>query len=146
MTINPVLGLVDGKRQSWAQVRIVALARLFVGVTKISFSDKTIIEDKGGMGQLPVLRGEGDIRAKASISLYLYEVLAILDAVKALGGKRLSDIDPFSIVVTFLPVGASLPTVIELRNVQFTDMNIDTKTGDTSIEVPLELIVSDIKW
>lgn len=146
MTINPLLALVDGVRQSWVQVKVVALGRLFTGITEVSYSETQIKENHYGQGNKVVMRGDGNITPKASIKLYSYEVNAILNAVKNLGGERLTDIDPFNIVVTYMPVGASAPVVHTLKGCQFTNNEVTVKQGDTKIEVPLELVLAEIKW
>ena len=138
--------LINGVQHSWAQIRMNILGREVTGVTKISYDDKDTYENNYGAGDLPDHRGKGNYEAKASIELYGYEVNAIQKAAKAAGLSRMQKIAPFDITVSWLPDGnAALVTDI-IKDVQFMTNARDISQGDTSVKVPLELIVSMIQY
>lgn len=135
--------LINGTRHSWASIRCNILGRTVTGISKISYDDTQNKENKHGSGIYPDHRGLGNYEANAALTLYAYETEAISD--KLPQGKRLQDIAPFDIVVSF--VNESNQTVTHtIRNVEFLNNKRDMSQGDTGIEVEHELIISHIEW
>jgi hypothetical protein len=135
---------INGKRHSWASIKLNMLGRDVTGFTAISYGDSVEKENLYGAGQMPIARGEGNYEAKASITLYNWEVNAILAALGP--GRRLTDIDPFDITVVFMPKGQAGLVTHVIRNCEFVNNDIDVSQGDTSIPVELELLPSHIEW
>lgn len=140
---NPNSPLINGTRHSWASIRTEILGRTVTGITAISYEDKQEKVNNYGAGPYPVSRGLGNYEATASFTLHAYEVEAI--ELKLPSGKRIQDIGPFDVVVTFLNLSNQLVTHT-LRNVEFTNNKRDMSQGDTVIEVECELIISHIEW
>ena len=134
--------LINGVRHSWASISINMLGRTVTGVAKIDYDDNQNYENIYGAGTMPVHRGKGNYEAKASIELYQYEVVGIQEA----AGGRITDIDPFDIVVVYKPTGSDALVTDIIRNVQIKTNVRSVDQGATHIKVPLELIVSDIVW
>lgn len=135
--------LINGKRHSWASIRINMLGREITGVNSINYEDTVNKENIYGAGKMPVARGEGNYEAVCGMELHQYEVVAIQQAA---AGLRLQSIPPFDIVVTYIPVGSEQAVTDIIRNVEFTKNIRDYAQGDTSLPVPVELICSHIKW
>jgi len=136
--------LINGTRHSWADVKINILGRTVSGITAVSYEDKQDKQNNYGAGAFPVSRGRGKYEATSKVTLHAYEVEAI---VKALGiGKRIQDVPPFDMIISFLPVGSDGLVTHVIRNCEFTNNKRDIKQGDTVIEVELELITSHIEW
>ena len=135
--------LINGVRHSWASIRINMLGRTVTGVAKIDYDDNQNYENIYGAGTMPSHRGKGNYEAKASIELYAFEVVGIQQAA---GGQRITDIPPFDIVVVYKPTGSDGLVTDIIRNVQIKTNVRSVGQGETNIKVPLELIVSDIKW
>nr|WP_185124573.1 hypothetical protein [Ornithobacterium rhinotracheale] len=93
-----------------------------------------------GAGRYPISRGNGRVKATASITLLTATVLALRS--KAPKGQ-LHRIAPFSITVSYQPDNQPLVTHI-LKNCEFKKAGFDWKEGDMSKEVELELIISHI--
>jgi hypothetical protein len=142
MESNIIL-FAGGKRFSWADVRLSLLGRTVEGITEITYDDTISKENLYGRGKGVVSRGEGKYEAKASITLYDWEVNALLDA--AGRGKRLQNIGMFDIPIVYDDGAGNLRTDI-LRNVEFTGRSHSMKSGDTSIVVKCDLILSHIDW
>lgn len=134
---------INGTRHAWGSIKLMLLGREVTGISEISYKDSTSKENHYGQGGMPVSRGTGQYKAEATIKLDKYEVQAIQTAT---GGKRLQDIDPFDIIVTYMPVGQDKLQVDVIRNCEFTTNERTTKSGDTTIGVPLPLIISHIVW
>ena len=135
--------LINGTRHSWASIRCNILGRTVTGITAISYDDTQNKENRYGAGIYPDHRGLGNYEASCSFTLYAYETEAIQKSLPA--GKRLQDIAPFDIVVSF--VNESNETVTHtIRNAEFTNNKRDMSQGDTGIEVEHEMIVSHIEW
>lgn len=139
-----MIPLINGTRHAWASITVNLLGRLVTGFTAISYEESQNKTNNYGQGIFPVSRGLGKYEAKASITLYSYEVDAILQALGPL--KRLTDIAPFDVVISYLPTGSDLLINHVIRNAEFTSNKRDVKQGDTVIETQFELIVSHIEW
>jgi hypothetical protein len=138
--------LVNGKRHSWASIRVSFLDRTVDGITKIAYSDSTTKENLYGRGDKPVARGRGNMEATASMTLYAFEIVAIQSAAAQQGYASLAEIPPFDITVTYLQEGSDAPTVDIIRNVEFVSNGRDVSQGATNIPHEHELIVSHIAW
>lgn len=135
--------LINGIRHSWASIKCNILARTVTGITALSYEDKQEKVNNYGAGIFPVSRGLGKYEATASVTLHAYETEAIQ---RSLGvGKRIQDIAPFDIVVSYINDSDQLVTHV-LRNCEFTNNKREVKQGDTVIEVEHELIISHIEW
>jgi hypothetical protein len=139
-----MIPFINGTRHSWASITINLLGRIVTGVSAISYEEKQEKKNNYGAGIFPVSRGLGKYEASAKITLFSYEVDAIL---KTIGlGKRLIDIEPFDIVVTYMPVGSDLLVNHLIRNAEFTNNKRDIKQGDTVVETEFDLVISHITW
>lgn len=134
--------LINGKRYSWANITLVLFGRNVEGITEISYDDSEKKANIYGAGKYPVARGDGQYEAKASITLKDYEVTGILASSGR--GKRLQDIAPFDVVVLYELDGVLMKDVI--RNAEFMSTGKSIKSGDNTIDVKVELIVSHIEW
>lgn len=136
--------LINGIRHSWGSVRVNLLGRTVTGITAIKYDDKVEKVNNYGAGNMPVSRGYGKYEASASITLHSYEIDAIQ---RVLGpGKRIQDIPPFDIVVSYLADNTDQVVTHVLRNCEFTSNKREVKSGDTVIEAEFELILSHIEW
>lgn len=134
---------INGTRHAWGSIQVMLLGRLVTGISEVMYKDNTTKENHYGAGNNPVSRGRGQYKAEASIKLDKYEVEAIQSAI---GSSRIQDIDPFDIVVTYSPEGQDALKTDIIRNCEFLSNERNTKSGDTTIGVPLPLIVSHIEW
>ncbi len=134
--------LVNGTAYSWAQIE----ARIFdvpvAGITAISYEESQEMQDNFGAGNRPVSRGYGRIETSGSITLEMAEVEALQAAAP---GGRLSAIPEFAIVVSYLPEGGVIRTH-RLNNCRFKGNKREVSSGDMSIEVELEMLVSHVDW
>jgi len=126
----------------WNNIKIVILGRTLEGVTELSYGDEVEKENIYGAGNMPVGRGIGNYKPKASITFLKEEINALL---LSLGpGRRITDIEPFDIPVIFEYDKMIYKDVI--RNVEFTGNQVEVKQGDKSIATKLELLPSHIDW
>jgi hypothetical protein len=137
--------LINGKSYGWSDIQLVILGRIVAGVTAISYEDVQEMKDNPGAGVYPTSRGYGGITAKASITLEMKELLGIQAAAKLAGHDRIQKIPRFNIPIAYVD-DENAPVSDMLFNCQFTGNKRDVKTGDGSIEVQLDLIVSHIGW
>lgn len=138
----PIVPLINGKSYEWADIVLNVLGSPIVGVTAIEYEEKQSMENIYGAGRFTVSRGYGKVEPTAKITLLMEEVQSIM-AVAPLG--RLQDIPEFDISVVYLD--AALVTVKhKLRNVRFMNNPRTSASGDTSIPVELELILSHVEW
>ena len=127
---NNGIPLINGVEYGWADVVLCINGVPVTGITAISY------------GRHPVGRGKGRITPSAKITLLMSEVVAIQS--QSVNG-RIQDIAPFDITVSYLPANGKIVTD-KIRNCQFVENKRDTKEGDMSIPVELELLPGFIDW
>ncbi len=134
--------LVNGKSYEWSDIQVVILGAPITGITNIEYEEKQAMENIYGAGENVVSRGYGKVESTTKITLKMEEVEGIM-SVAPLG--RLNKIPEFDIVVLFLD-DSLIPRKHVIKNVRFTGNNRKSSTGDTSLDVDLELICSHILW
>jgi hypothetical protein len=134
--------LINGKSYEWSDIQVVILGAPITGITNIEYEEKQAMENIYGAGENVVSRGYGKVEPTAKITLKMEEVEGIM-SVAPLG--RLNKIPEFDIVVLFLD-DSLIPRKHVIKNVRFTGNNRKSSTGDTSLDIDLELICSHILW
>lgn len=132
--------LINGVNYSWANISLILFGTPIVGIVAISYKRKQSKKNNYGAGQQPVSRGYGDYEYEGSIELYMDTWKAII------AGSPNRDpmlIAPFDIPVTFGGTGVS-STKDVLRACEFTEDDMDSKSGDTRIMVKVPLIIGAI--
>lgn len=138
----PIVPLINGKSYEWSDITVNILGVTVVGITSIEYEEKQGMENIYGAGENPVSRGYGKFEPTAKITLLMEEIQAIM-AVAPLG--KIQKIPEFDISVVF--IDSALTTVKhKLRNVRFMNNVRSSSSGDTSIPVECELILSHIDW
>lgn len=138
----PLVPLINGKSYEWADIVVNVLGVPVVGITAIDYEERQGMENIYGAGRFPVSRGYGKVEPTAKITL-LMEELETIQSVAPNG--RIQDIPEFDISVVFLDA-ALVTRTHKLRNVRFMNNNRRTASGDTSIPVEIDLIISHIEW
>jgi len=136
------LPLINGRTYDYASIIVNIMSVPVAGISAIEYSDEQEIEDNYGAGTMPVNRGFGKYKAMAKLTLYMEEVEAITTLAS---GGRLQNIPEFDIIVVYVNSG-NVPVTHKLRNCRFKSNNRKAKSGDTKIEVELDLICSHITW
>lgn len=140
--MNNLVPLINGKSHEWSDIVCNIMGVPVVGITSIEYSDSQDMQNIYGAGRMPVSRGYGKIEPTAKLTLLMEEVEAI-QAVAVNG--RLQDIPEFDIVVAYID-SALVTRIHKLRNVRIKNNVRSSKSGDTSIPVELELVLSHIEW
>ncbi len=130
--------------RGWNYMSVEMLGRTVQGITAIKYSETTEKTNFYGRGEKPIGRGRGKYTATASLTLYSYEVEAIVAALPQ--GSKLTDVAPFDVTVVFRETADSPLTKDILCYAEFTGNMREIKAGDGSIEVQLDLIISEIKF
>lgn len=138
----PTVPLINGKSYEWADIVVNILNTPIMGITSIEYEEKQGMENIYGAGRFPVSRGYGKIEPTAKVTI-LMEELENLQTIAPLG--RIQDIPEFDIIVMYLdPANVTRKHV--LKNVRFMNNKRSAASGDTSIPVELELIISHIQY
>ncbi len=137
-----ILPLINGKSYEYADITCIILGIPVVGITSIEYGEESKIENIYATGRFPVSRGVGQVEPSAKITMLMEEVMNIVSAAN-LG--RIYDIPEFDIIVSFTDVSL-IPVVHKIRNCRFKNNKISSSTGDTSIPVELDLVISHIEW
>ena len=126
----------------WNNVTTTMMGRDVEGIIEASYNDSVEKENARGAGGMPIGRGEGNYEAECSITLYMEEVVALQRSLPP--GKRLTDIAPFDIAVSYNYQGVVYKD--RIRNCEFTNNSVEVKQGDKTIARKFTLIVSHIDW
>jgi hypothetical protein len=135
--------LINGTSYSWAQITINIQGTPLYGVTAISYKTSQEKTNNYGQGNRPVSRGRGRKETEASLTLRLGELEALRNSIS---NRDILDIPPFDITVAFIPNNADInqPLVHTLKNAEFLEDPVDSTEGDTTIEVDVPLIISNV--
>ena len=129
-----------GKLVGWNAITVRVLGRDLVGIAKIAYSDEQVSNNAPGAGKYPVGIEEGNYTATASIDLFNEEVRALQNALPI--GKRLQDIAPFDITVSYVLNGNRVNDI--LHNVRFINNGVDVSQGDGKIVRSFNLALTHI--
>jgi hypothetical protein len=135
--------MINGITYSWSKIIFNVAGIPVTGISAINYSDRQEKVNNYGAGSDVVSRSYGRYEAEGSITLHADEIEAITAAAP---NRRLQDIPPFNITVTYMKPDGSGTVTHKLRNVEFTTNGRDIKSGDTLIERELELIITKIEW
>jgi hypothetical protein len=138
----PIVPLINGKSFEWADIIVNVLGLPIIGITNIEYEEKQGMENIYGAGRFPVSRGYGKIEPTAKMTI-LMEELENIQTVAPQG--RIQDIPEFDIVVMYVDP-ALVTRKHVLKNVRFMNNKRASSSGDTSIPVELELIISHIQY
>ena len=129
-----------GRVVGWNKVSVKLFGRFLEGITELSYGDEVEQELVYGAGRMPIGKGEGNYKPKASFKITQEERLAILDSMPP--GMRMQDIPDFDIVVSY-EYGARVYKDI-IRNCSFVNDGIEVKQGDKSMETKYDLLPTHI--
>lgn len=131
-----------GKVAGWNSTTATMMGRDIEGITELKYDDNVEKENIYGAGKMPIGRGEGNYKATASITLIKEEVDALQISLGP--GKRLTDIAPFDIAVSYDYLSKIYKD--RIRNCEFTGRSVEVKQNDKVIATTFDLIVSHIDW
>jgi hypothetical protein len=131
-----------GKMAGWNSITVNLLGRDVEGITELSYTDSTEKENVYGAGSMPVGRAAGNYAAKASITIFKEEMIALQRSIGP--GKRLDDIAPFDINVHYEYQGFMYKD--RIRNCEFAGSGTEVKQNDKTIAYKHDLVVSHIDW
>ncbi|WP_165025635.1 hypothetical protein [Dysgonomonas sp. ZJ279] len=131
-----------GQMAGWNNVTVTMLGRDIEGIIELEYDDSVEKENARGAGMFPIGRGVGNYDAKSAITLYLEEVVALQQSLPP--GKRITDIAPFDIAISYEYEGMIYKD--RIRNCEFTEKSVAVKQGDKTIATKFNLIVSHIMW
>ena len=143
------VSLMNGQRQGWGDIRMVAYGRYFSGITEIDLKVSQEKSNEYGAGREAVHMGEGNKKYEGhSITLNHYEVFALVQAIKDAGGDDLTDAAPSTVSFILTPHGNDVPTRIDVPNWRWTDsgLGLSSKQGDKSIPMKLGAISGKPKF
>jgi hypothetical protein len=129
MAQNTVVANRLGQLAGWNNITCRILGRDVIGISRVAY-DYT--EDNGyefGAGKYPVGYSEGNHTATASIDLMQEEYIKIVGQLPS--GKKITDIDPFDIVVSFEYKDKTITDVI--RGCKFLNSGMDVSQGTRTI-------------
>ncbi len=133
---------INGKRPAWAQMRVIVLGRTLTGIVAVNYKRKRVKANQYGAGDQPDHRGYGNKEPECSLTLYKYEV----DALNALAGpgRNITDLAPFDVIIQWREENQTIIQQVIIKDYEFTEDGLDTKQGDTKLEVPVGGICSAI--
>ena len=113
-----------------------------IGITSISYSDTQNISANFSTGNKPTSVGFGVMEPKASITITMEAVQALLVAAP---GGRIQNYPFFDIGVNYLP-DSGVFVRHSLKKCRFKGVDLSSAVNNTQIECTIELFVADISW
>jgi 3-oxoacyl-(acyl-carrier-protein) synthase len=138
--------MVNGVQHSWASIKMTMLGRTVTGFTAVNYKKSREKMDNYGGGDEVDHRAYGQKKSSADITLYKYEVDALIEAARQQGIEDLLEIGPFDVVVVFQVKGSTKTKTDIIRNCEFTEHPTDVKSGDMKVEIKCPLITSHIEF
>jgi hypothetical protein len=135
---------INGKYYDWRSIRFDFLGRSVTEVAAIKYEEVDEIKGVQGVGSKDLGHTQGNTVITASITLYAE---ALEDMQRALPGrKRIQDIAPFDINVSFIDSFGILQTHV-LEGVKFTKNGREGTSGNAdALTTEIPLYVRDINW
>jgi len=137
-----LIPLINGKAYEYADITMVLLGVPILGTTAVEYGEEANIENIYGTGRYPINRGYGTVEPTAKVTVLMNEVMNIVSIAP---NGRLHDIPEFDIIVSFTDVNL-IPVVHKIRNCKFKKNMISAATGDTSIPIELDLVISHVEF
>jgi len=134
-----------GNKIGWGNVKVALFGRQVIGITAISYKKKSEKELLYGAGREPLGVGIGNNSYEGSITMYRYEVDAILAGARDKNKDAdLSDISTFTISVGRAMDDGGFQT--DHISAQFMESGSELKQGDKMDMVELPLLVTGITF
>lgn len=137
-----LIPLINGKAYEYADITCIILGVPIIGVTAIEYGEEANIENIYATGRYPVARGYGQVEPSAKVTILMNEVMNIVSIAPQ---GRLQDIPEFDIIVSFTDANL-IPVVHKIKNCRFKKNMISTTSGDTSIPMELDLVISNVEF
>jgi hypothetical protein len=137
--------MINGNQYAWEDIRIVFPGNIAPIDDVVSIEYETTKEHTEiyGRGSKPVYMGRGKESHKATVTILQSRLEAIQISLPK--GKKITDMAPFTITVSYAPEG-SAATTDQILFCRVKSVKKGMKQGDTNMEIPLELAVGDIEY
>jgi hypothetical protein len=133
---------INGQSYGWNSIGLNIAGIPVAGITAINYKEEQAIEPVYGSGNRQVGYSKGKITNTGSITLQAEEVEA-LQAASVTG--RLQDIPEFTVVVSYATDDGKI-SMHTLKYCRFKNNGRDSKEGDMSIGVTIDLLIGEIAW
>lgn len=133
---------INGHVYEWASITFNVAGVLVSGITAINYKEEQKMEPVFGAGNRQIGYSTGEITNPGNVTLLMEEVEALQSASPT---GRLQDLPLFPIIVQFMTDDGKFANHT-LKFCKFKNNGRDTKQGDLSIAVPLDLLIGEIAW
>jgi hypothetical protein len=137
-----LIPLINGKTYEYADITCIILGVTIIGVTAIEYGEEANIENIYATGRYPVARGYGQVEPSAKVTILMNDVMNIVSIAPQ---GRLHDIPEFDVIVSFTDANL-IPVVHKIKNCRFKKNMITSASGDTSIAIELDLVISNVEF
>jgi hypothetical protein len=137
--------MINGTEYGWEDIQVILPGNTspIDGVTAISYKGTKKHENIFGRGNKAVALGRGQEEYSGSFTLLQSVVEAIQRTLPP--GKSLIHLPPFNIVVSYAPENGVI-TTDTLLQCRVKEMEKGMKSGDTHMEVKMDLAIGDIQY
>jgi hypothetical protein len=135
---------INGQFYSWSRIRFNFLGTSFSTITAIKYQEEDEVKGVKGVGNKKLGFTQDNTETEGSISILAETLEAIVKRLPK--GKRLQDIVPFPITVSYLDGAGNLVAHV-LEGCKFTKNSREASSGSSdalSVEIPL--YIHDINW
>lgn len=138
--------MINGFEYATEDMKVILPGKLAPeeGVVEASYTTKKEHEDIHGLGAEAVAMGRGK-KTRSGYIVVLQSVVEGMQEALANPEKDLTDLAPFTITVGYAPAGGKM-TVDRLENCRIKEIPKGMKSGDSHMEVKLDLAIGKIKY
>jgi len=133
---------IRGTAYSWSQIKINIGGNVISEVKAISYKTKQAKQNNYGAGSGALSRSRGKKEYEGSIQLFMTAMESLRKNAKS---GDLTDIAPFTIVVSYLPEGGTIVTHT-LKYCEFLEDGYDVKEGDMEVAPTLPIIIGGVDY
>lgn len=135
--------LINGVAYTHANLSVVILGRIIVGVTAINYKDTQAITGNHSTGTKYTSVGFGPVETEGSITMTLEEVERL--QAQASGG-RIQNLPFFTIGVMFKRMDANALVRHSLKMIKLKGRGVQSETENTQIVEELPMFIGDIDY
>jgi hypothetical protein len=131
-----------GTLVGWNNIKVNMFGRDLEGITELEYDDEQEMSNEFGAGNFPIGQAVGNYNAKAGITVYAEELIALQESLPE--GKRLQDIPPFDIIVQYEYGEVKMKDVI--KNCRMMKNGRSAKNNEGKMTFKVDLLTSHIEW
>lgn len=137
--------MINRNEYAWEDIQVVLPGKALPddGVTAVEYTEKKEHTNVHARGDRAISMGRGKVEHEGSVTVLQSTLEAMQAALPK--GKSLTSLAPFTITVSYAPIGG-VATTDRLLFCRIKEVKKGMKTGDPNQEIPLVLAIGNIEY